>query len=89
MIDHLHNLASVLAFTNQIGGSIHVQLQHFYDWFMDCFGKSFFAVDVIGGTCFTVAIFWMLGLLYTVLDLTKWPKCLYQYKTQDKDVMLK
>lgn len=86
MIDHLHNLASVVALANQIGGSIHGQLQQAYDWYMNLFDKSFFNADIMGGMLLTMVVFWTVGALYTVLDLTQWPNCLYQYKTQDKNV---
>lgn len=86
MIDHLHNLASVFAFANQIGGSIHGQLQFAYDWYLSCFGKSIFLADVFGGMGLAMGVFWLLGALYTILDLTRRPNFLYQYKTQDKNV---
>lgn len=86
MIDHLHNLASVFALVNQIGGFIHGHLQSAYDWYFALFGKNFLLGDIAGGMCLTMGVFWLIGGLYTILDLTKWPAALYQYKTQDKAV---
>ena len=88
MIDHLHNLASVVAFANQMGGVIHGQLQHTYEWYFSCFGKSYIQADIIGGMFLSMGCFWLFGALYTILDLTQWPNFLYQYKTQDKNVWL-
>ena len=88
MIDHLHNLASVVALSNQIGGCIHGHLQFAFDWYLSCFGKSYFWADVLGGMGLAMASFWILGTLYTILDLTQWPGFLYQYKTQDKNVCI-
>lgn len=86
MIDHLHNLASVFAFANQIGGVIHGRIQYAFDWYMDIFGKSTMLSDTVGAMCLTTTCFWLIGSLYTILDLTHWPNCLFQYKTQDKNV---
>lgn len=86
MIDHLHNLASVFALANQIGRVIHHQMQNAYEWFFAVCGKSYLTADTLGGMFLTMGCFWLLGGLYTILDLTQKPACLYQYKTQDKDV---
>ena len=86
MIDHLHNLASLFALANHIGGIIHGHVQSAFDWYFSCFGRSYVLADIAGGMFLTMGVFWLVGALYTILDLTHWPNCLYQYKTQDKEV---
>ncbi|XP_017463115.1 PREDICTED: fatty acid hydroxylase domain-containing protein 2-like, partial [Rhagoletis zephyria] len=86
MIDHLHNLASVFALVNQAGGYVHGHVQAAYDWYFGLFGRDYLVADIAGGMIITMTVFWVLGALYTVLDLTHWPAALYQYKTQDKEV---
>ena len=86
MIDHLHNLASVFALVNQAGGYVHGHVQTAYDWYFGLFGRDYLVADIAGGMIITMTVFWVLGALYTVLDLTHWPAALYQYKTQDKEV---
>lgn len=75
-------LASVLSLTIPISDRI----QLLFDWYQGFFGKSPYAFDIFGAMCLTMGAFWSIGLLYTALDLLKWPQFLYKYKTQDKEV---
>jgi hypothetical protein len=33
----------------------------------------------------SVGLYWLVGLSFLFLDLTKWPKFLYKYKIQDTE----
>lgn len=88
-MENNHILASVLSWLNSVDQYLHGHLQTAYDCLFDFFGRDHFFLDILGATCITMGIFWLLGGLYALLDLTHWPAALYKYKMHDKVVRQK
>jgi len=63
--------------------------QNQYDSVVDLFGGNDFYLDVWVTFILSVVPYWFFGALYTILDLTKWPKFLYKYKIQDNEEVYK
>ena len=60
-------------------------LQRSFDYFCSYFGTNQLVIDVAGGMCLSMTVFWLLGLCYILIDLTRCPKMLYKYKTQQNN----
>jgi len=68
---------------NRFSEMIRNFFQNQYDSVVNFFGGNDFYIDVWGTIILSTTLYWFVGALYTILDLTKWPKFLYKYKIQD------
>lgn len=73
---------------NKIENFMQSHIQTIYDKFYAPFCESDLVADIVCGMFFSVPIFWFFALLFTFLDLTKWPAFLYQYKIHNTTVIL-
>ncbi|XP_059486206.1 fatty acid hydroxylase domain-containing protein 2-like isoform X1 [Neocloeon triangulifer] len=53
-----------------------------WDFILDTFGEDPRGFWVFGTTFLTMAVYWLVGGLYTLLDVTNRPSCLRKYKIQ-------
>jgi len=64
-------------------------VQNQFDSVLSLFGENDFHIDVWSSLTITTIFYWFVGSLYTILDLTEWPKFLYKYKVQDNTKVCK
>jgi hypothetical protein len=60
--------------------------QNRYDSVVNLFGGNDLYIDVFATLIISMSVYWGFGTLFTILDVTQWPKFLYKYKIQDEKV---
>ncbi len=60
--------------------------QNRYDSVVNLFGVNDLYLDVFATLIISLSVYWSIGTLYTILDVTQRPKFLYKYKIQDEKV---
>jgi len=53
-----------------------------WDRLLDVIGDDLFTLSVYGTTIYTFAVYWIIGAIYTTMDITNKPAALRKYKIQ-------